>query len=149
MSRPRGEMPVPPCYAMVLPGLEEAAAEEIERDLGGEVRKKTRGLVVFRLDPIDDRLLTLRTTEDVFLFAWGSDQLSYRAVDLERIQRWTAREPDWADLLRRHHAVRILDQAVPFGAIGALAGPAVAHRPAGLADIAFLRLRHGVDSSGT
>jgi 23S rRNA G2445 N2-methylase RlmL len=47
----------------------------------------------------------LRTTEDVFLFAWGTDQLTHRAIDLDKIERWTAREPDWANLLRLHHTV--------------------------------------------
>jgi 23S rRNA G2445 N2-methylase RlmL len=91
---------------MVHPGLEEIAAEEIAQDLGGEVRRTARGVVVFRVPEIDDRLLRLRTVEDVFLFAWGTDQLSYRAEDLDRIARWTAREPDWDLLLRLHHAVR-------------------------------------------
>jgi len=48
----------------------------------------------------------LRTVEDVFLFAWGTDQLSYRAEDLDRIERWTARAPNWDQLLRLHHAIR-------------------------------------------
>ena len=106
MPRARAEPPLPACYAMVLPGLEAIAADEIERDLGGEVKRTGRGLVVFRVDQIDERLLQLRTTEDVFLLAWGSDQLTYRAEDLDRIQRWTAREPDWDRLLRLHHTVR-------------------------------------------
>ncbi|GIW78280.1 MAG: hypothetical protein KatS3mg105_0087 [Gemmatales bacterium] len=50
-------------------------------------------------------LLRLRTTEDVFLLAWGTDGLSYRAADLKYIQRWTAREADWSQLQRLHHAV--------------------------------------------
>jgi 23S rRNA G2445 N2-methylase RlmL len=91
---------------MVHPGLEEVAAEEIERDLGGEIRRTAPGLVVFRPDAIDSRLLSLRTTEDIFLLAWGTDQLTYRAEDLDSIQRWTAREPDWQQLLRLHHAIR-------------------------------------------
>jgi 23S rRNA G2445 N2-methylase RlmL len=99
------EPELPPCYAMVLPGLEEVASEEITDDLGGDVRKTGRGLVVFRAD-IDRRLLRLRTTEDVFLYAWGTDQLTYRAADLEKIQRWTARAADWDHLLRLHHGVR-------------------------------------------
>lgn len=106
MSRPRTPTPLPACYAMVHPGLEEVAAEEITRELGGEVKRTTRGVVVFRVPEIDDRLLGLRTVEDVFLFAWGTDQLSYRAEDLDKIERWTAREPDWDRLLRLHHAVR-------------------------------------------
>jgi 23S rRNA G2445 N2-methylase RlmL len=88
------------------PGLEAVAAEEIERELGGEVRKTGRGLVVFRVPEIDEGLLRLRTVEDVFLLAWGTDQLSYRAEDLDRIRRWTAREADWGRLLQMHHAVR-------------------------------------------
>jgi 23S rRNA G2445 N2-methylase RlmL len=90
---------------MVLPGLEAVAAEEIMRDLGGEVKRTGPGLVVFRVPAIDESLLRLRTTEDVFLLAWGTDKLSYRAEDLERIRRWTAKEADWPRLLRLHHAV--------------------------------------------
>jgi 23S rRNA G2445 N2-methylase RlmL len=110
-SRKGGELPA--CYALVHPGLEEVAAEEVERDLGGAVKRLGRGLVVFRLDEIDRRVLTLRTTEDVFLLAWGTDQLTYRAEDLDKIQRWTAREPDWPQLLRLHHAVRPRPQGRP------------------------------------
>jgi tRNA (guanine6-N2)-methyltransferase len=105
-SRSRATSPPPACCAMVHPGLEEIAAEEIERDLGGEVKRTTEGLVVFRLPEIEARILELRTTEDVFLLAWGTDQLTYRAEDLDKIQRWTAREPDWQELLRIHHAIR-------------------------------------------
>src|SRR5262249_21191589 len=64
------------------------------------------GLVVFRLDAIDDRILTLRTVEDVLLYAWGTDQLTYRAEDLDKIRRWTAHEVPWAELLRLHHGLR-------------------------------------------
>jgi 23S rRNA G2445 N2-methylase RlmL len=107
MSRSRSAPPtLPPCYALVHPGLEPVAAEEIERDLGGEVKRSGRGLVVFRAPRVDESLLRLRTTEDVFLFAWGTDQLSYRAADLDKIQRWTARAADWDLLLRLHHALR-------------------------------------------
>src|SRR5262249_11053277 len=87
--------PPPPCYAVVLPGLEPVAADEIERDLGGEVKRTARGLLVFRVAEVNEELLRLRTTEDVFLFAWGTDKLTYRAEDLEHIRRWTAREADW------------------------------------------------------
>src|SRR5437588_212813 len=45
MSRPRSETPLPPCYALVHPGLEPVASEEIERDLGGEIKRTGRGLV--------------------------------------------------------------------------------------------------------
>jgi tRNA (guanine6-N2)-methyltransferase len=48
----------------------------------------------------------LRTVEDVFLYAWGTDQLTYRAGDLDQIRRWTARDADWQELLRIHHAIR-------------------------------------------
>jgi 23S rRNA G2445 N2-methylase RlmL len=107
MARTRKPAPtLPACYAIVQPGLEEVASDEIEKGLRGEVRRVTRGVVVFRLDEIDERVLTLRTTEDVFLFAWGTDQLTHRAEDLDSIQRWTAKEPDWQNLLRIHHAVR-------------------------------------------
>jgi len=107
MSSSRSQRSVPPaCYALVHPGLESVAAEEIEQALGGEVKKTSPGLVVFRVPEIDARILKLRTTEDVFLLAWGSDQLTRRAEDLERIRRWTAREADWPTLLRIHHELR-------------------------------------------
>src|ERR1700680_4647170 len=101
MSRHRRAEPeTPPCYAMVHAGLEEVAGEEIARELKGEVKKAGLGVVVFRVPRIDKALLELRTTEDVFILAWGTDQLSYRAEDLERIRRWTAKNADWANLLR-------------------------------------------------
>ncbi len=102
----RSEPEIPPCYAMVIPGLEPVAAEEIAEDLAGEVKRTAPGLVVFRVPAIDRTLLRLRTTEDVFLLAWGTDKLTYRAADLDSIRRWTAREADWDTLLRLHHAVR-------------------------------------------
>src|SRR5262249_2147786 len=45
-------------------------------------------------------------TEDVFLLGWGTDELTYRATDLERICRWTAHDVNWQNLLRIHHATR-------------------------------------------
>jgi 23S rRNA G2445 N2-methylase RlmL len=103
--RPRPE-PLPACYATVVPGLEPIAQQEIERDLGGEVKRTAPGLVVFRVPDIDRSVLHLRTTEDVFLLAWGTDELTYRAEDLRRITRWTQREGNWDQLLRIHHAIR-------------------------------------------
>jgi 23S rRNA G2445 N2-methylase RlmL len=91
---------------MVLPGLEPVADDEITRDFGGEVKKTEPGFVVFRVPEITPHLLRLRTTEDVFLLAWGTDKLSYRAADLDKIRRWTAHEADWDRLLQIHHAVR-------------------------------------------
>jgi tRNA (guanine6-N2)-methyltransferase len=106
MARRQPAPELPACYAMVLPGLEAVAEEEITRRLGGEVKRKGKEVVVFRVPEIDASLLRLRTMEDVFLLAWGTDQLSYRAEDLDRIRRWTAREVDWDRLLRLHHAIR-------------------------------------------
>jgi 23S rRNA G2445 N2-methylase RlmL len=91
---------------MVQPGLEEVAGEEIAARLGGEVKRLGKGIVVFRVPEIDGALLQLRTTEDVFLLAWGTDTLTYRAEDLEKIRRWTTHDADWANLLRLHHAIR-------------------------------------------
>lgn len=101
-----GPQPLPACYAMVLPGLEVVAAEEIGRELKGEVRKEGDGFVVFRVAEIDDSVLSLRTTEDVFLYGWGTDKLTYRALDLDRIRQWTSREVNWEQLLRIHHELR-------------------------------------------
>jgi 23S rRNA G2445 N2-methylase RlmL len=106
MVRTRTPPALPACYALLQSGLEDIAAQEIEQELRGEVKRTARGLVVFRVAEIDAGLLALRTVEDVFLLAWGTDQLSYRAEDLDRIRRWTAREPDWPMLLRLHHALR-------------------------------------------
>ncbi len=92
-------------YAAVFAGLEAVAADEIATDLGGEVKRVGRGIVVFRAPAIDAALLELRTVEDVFLLAWGTDQLSYKAEDLEHIRRWTAKA-DWPRLLQLHHAIR-------------------------------------------
>jgi 23S rRNA G2445 N2-methylase RlmL len=91
---------------MVIPGLESIASDEITRDLDGEVKRTGPGLVVFRLPAIDESVLNLRTTEDVYLFAWGTDQLTHRAEDLDRIRRWTAHDADWNRLLQIHHVLR-------------------------------------------
>lgn len=107
MSKRRAHSePLPPCYAVVVPGLEEIAGEEIAAVLKGEVKRTAPGLVVFRVPQIDAALLQLRTVEDVYLLAWGTDKLSYRAADLKRIRAWTAHEVDWDRLLRIHHAIR-------------------------------------------
>ena len=104
MDRPPRDR-LPACYAMVHPGLEEVAAEEIRTELGGDVKRAEHGFVVFRLRDIDRSILQLRTTEDVYLHAWGTDQLSYRATDLDSIRRWTDKEPNWPLLLKTHHAI--------------------------------------------
>src|SRR4051794_27904322 len=103
---PRHSAELPPCYALTPPGLEPIAAEEITRDLGGEVKKTGQGIVIFRVKQINSDLLKLRTVEDVFLYAWGTDALTYRSADLEKIERWTAKEADWQHLLQLHHQVR-------------------------------------------
>jgi tRNA (guanine6-N2)-methyltransferase len=95
---------LPACYAMVHEGLEDIAAEEIAQTLGGTVKRSGGGIVVFRLDDIDRDILSLRTTEDVFVYGWGTDELSYRAKDLESIERWTKRVK-WDQLLTIHHAI--------------------------------------------
>ena len=110
MSRKRrpdaAAKPLPALYAMTHPGVEPVAADEITRDLGGDVKKTTRGLVVFRVDHITPELLQLRTTEDVFLLAWGSDSLTFKPEDLATIRTWTARKPDWDQLFKLHHQLK-------------------------------------------
>lgn len=96
----------PPCFAIVPQGLEETAAEELRKDFKAEIRKTGQGLVVFRVRDIDRGLLQARTTDDVFVLAWGTDRLSYRAADLDKIRQWTHRDADWDGLLKLHHAVR-------------------------------------------
>ena len=70
------------CYAMVVSGLESIAAREIELLLDAKITRKTDGLVTFKIDGPDPDVFNLKTTEDVFLFAWGTDSLTYRANDL-------------------------------------------------------------------
>jgi tRNA (guanine6-N2)-methyltransferase len=104
---PRRSSPEPPpCYAIVFPGLEKVATEEIAAVLHGDIKRTASGLVVFRVPQIDSAVFELRTVEDVFLLAWGTDQLAYRASDLKRIRAWTAHEVNWDQLLRIHHALR-------------------------------------------
>jgi tRNA (guanine6-N2)-methyltransferase len=98
--------PLPPLYAMVHGGLEPVAADEITRDLGGEVKKSTRGVIVFRVDAVTPDLLKLRTTEDVFLLAWGSNSLAFEPSDLDTIRKWTAKKADWPELFKLHHLLR-------------------------------------------
>jgi 23S rRNA G2445 N2-methylase RlmL len=105
-GRPTDDKPLPALYAMTHGGVESVAADEITRDLGGEVKRTARGLVVFRVEQLTDAVLKLRTTEDVFLLAWGSDSLTYKAEDLDIIRTWTARKPDWEHLFKLHHKLR-------------------------------------------
>lgn len=110
--KPDAAGPVP-LYAQVQSGLEPVAADEITRDLGGTVKKSSRGTVVFTLPQLTDKVLALRTTEDVFLLAWGSSSLTYRPPDLANFRTWTARKPDWPALFKLHHAVRPLRKGKP------------------------------------
>ena len=98
--------PLPPLYAMTHGGIESIAADEITRELGGEIKKTIRGLVVFRLDALTPDILKLRTTEDVYLLAWGSDTLTHKVEDLDTIRHWTAKKPDWPALFKLHHQLR-------------------------------------------
>jgi 23S rRNA G2445 N2-methylase RlmL len=107
------EKPLPALYAHVQTGLEPVAADEITRDLGGEIKRTARGTLAFRLARIDDRILDLKTTEDVFLLAWGTDSLTYTTNDLALIRQWTAKKPDWPQLLALHHALRPLRKGKP------------------------------------
>ncbi len=105
-GRPDPDAELPPLYAMVHGGLEAVAADEINRELGGVVKKTARGLVMFRLDALTPDILKLKTTEDVFLLAWGSDSLAFDVSDLETIRKWTAKKPDWPRLFKLHHSLR-------------------------------------------
>ena len=105
-GRPTDDKPLPPLYAMTHGGIESTAADEVTRDLGGAVKRTARGLVVFRLDQLTDKVLSLRTAEDVFLMAWGTDSLTYKSEDLDTLRTWTARKPDWEHLFKLHHKIR-------------------------------------------
>ena len=123
--------PTPGCYAIVLPGLEPVAAEEIEDHpyLQAQVKKTLPGAVVFRTDAIDESLLDLRTTEDVYLLGWGTDELTYKAEDLRNIERWTAKDVRWDHLLQIHHRIRPKPSGKPtFRIITQMAGNHVYRR---------------------
>lgn len=107
------EQALPPCYAMCQSGLEPIVADEITREVGGDVKKSSRGFVVFRTDRIDEKLLHLRTTEDVYLLAWGSDSLTFKAADLKTITQWTARQPNWEQMIALHQQVKGPPKARP------------------------------------
>jgi tRNA (guanine6-N2)-methyltransferase len=98
---------------MTFPGLEEVAGEEIAQRVAGEIKRTSPGLVVFRVPEITRHLLDLKTVEDAFLLAWGTDALTYRAKDLDQIRRWTAHEADWNRLLQIHHSIRPKPQGKP------------------------------------
>lgn len=100
------DAPPPPLYAMVLPGFESVAADEITRDLKGEIVKTSRGVVVFKVPEVTPSVLKLRCTEDVFLLAWGSNTLTYRPTDVPNLRKWTSNRPDWPRLLKLHHTLR-------------------------------------------
>jgi 23S rRNA G2445 N2-methylase RlmL len=107
MPRRPAEPPRPPaCYALTVPGLEQIAAQEIQEHLSAEIKRVAPGLIVFRPPEVSRDLLALRTVEDVFLLLWGTDRLTYRAEDLDLIQRWTAREPNWPEALRVLQQIR-------------------------------------------
>jgi 23S rRNA G2445 N2-methylase RlmL len=140
--RSAGPGSTPTCYAVTFPGLEEVAGEEITDVLGGEIKRAAPGLVVFRVPEFTRALLNLKIVEDVFLLGWGTDELSYRAKDLEQIRRWTAHETDWSRLLQIHHSIRPKPKGKPtyhlvtqmtghHGYRRADAGKALAHGLAG------------------
>ncbi len=93
------------CFATTVTGLESLAADELETRLEADIRKKAPGLVIFRVNELTPKLLRLRMVEDVFLLAWGTDSLTYRAADLKQITHWTAKEARWPRLLQAHHQV--------------------------------------------
>jgi 23S rRNA G2445 N2-methylase RlmL len=109
----RTNPPLPSCFALVIPGLEKVAAEEIKDVLAAEIKRTLPGMVVFRPVEINKQLLALRTVEDVFLLAWGSDDLTHRFEDLKHIEAWTAREADWAGLLHLHHQIHAKPKGTP------------------------------------
>jgi tRNA (guanine6-N2)-methyltransferase len=96
---------LPALYALVHSGLEEVASDEITLDFGGAVKKADKSIVVFRVPEIDRSLFNLRTTEDIYLFAWGTGELSFRAADLDSIRKWTQRDVEWQKLLQIHHSM--------------------------------------------
>ncbi len=105
MTARSSDAELPACYALTPPGLEEVTADELRVDFRAKIKKTAKGYVVFRVKEIDRSLMQLRTAEDVFLFGWGTDELTYRAVDLESIRKWTDKDIPWKQLLDIHHAV--------------------------------------------
>lgn len=93
------------CFALTIPGLESLAAAEIEQRLHADVKRTEPGIIVFRPAVLDRQVFRLRLVEDVFLYAWGTDQLTYRAADLPLITQWTRREADWNQLFQWHQTL--------------------------------------------
>ena len=52
----------PPCYAMVHPGLEQVAAEELKEKLDSDIRKTLPGFVIFRPGFFHSNLLQIILT---------------------------------------------------------------------------------------
>lgn len=113
MSKHRSPPEIPACYAMMFPGLEAVAAEEITQRLKGEVKRTSEGVVVFRVAEITPEILRLRTVEDVYLLAWGTNELSFKSDALDHIRRWTAQKPDWQRLLQIHHGIHTRPKGKP------------------------------------
>ena len=72
MSSKRANREIPACYAMVQPGLESIAADEIIERAWGRGQTHDAGIVFFDCLRSIPSILDLRTTEDVFLMAWGT-----------------------------------------------------------------------------
>lgn len=100
-------------YAMVIPGLEDLARAEISEDLRADIKRTSRGIVVFKTDRDPEKILNLKTTEDVFIFGWGTDSLTYRATDVDDIRKWTSKDADWNQLIQAHHQFHPLTKGRP------------------------------------
>jgi tRNA (guanine6-N2)-methyltransferase len=101
MARPRrtAKSPVPPIEyaASVHPGLEKVATEEIEARLqGAQVIETQRGWVVFQYPGSAGDLLEMRTTEDVFVLLFRTDNLPvYRKAALPLLTQMAGNSYHW------------------------------------------------------
>ncbi|MBN1935227.1 MAG: methyltransferase domain-containing protein [Anaerolineae bacterium] len=94
--------------ASVLPGLEEIAGQEIRVRLSNaQLVDQQRGWVVFRWEGNAARLLDLRTTEDVFVVLYRSDQFpSFRKEALPLLTRMATQSRHWEDAFSRFNSVQ-------------------------------------------
>ena len=80
------------------PGLESVAADEITRDLGGEVKKTERGHCRLSRPGNYPQSPETAMCRRCLFAGLGHRRVDLRAADLDKIRKWTAKEPDWNEL---------------------------------------------------
>jgi 23S rRNA G2445 N2-methylase RlmL len=110
--------------ASVHPGLEEVAGEEIGRRLeGAEITDRQRGWTVFRYAGGAANVLGLRTTEDVFVLLYRTQDLPTRRKDaLSLLTRMAAQSYHWEQAWTRFRETHRPVRRVTFRVIAQMTG---------------------------